>query len=283
MLFVLNNKTIFEKKVNKNGLAYNENATLGEIVNADSDGDSIPDWEEGLWGTDPNKKETTPGIPDGVVVQKLKNEQELLNGNNNIGDTNTEKLTQTDKFSRELFSTVTALTQNGDLDQTTVDQISGSLAEKIKNPVISKIYLLSDLKISPDISVQEIKTYDKNVSSISKKYPKGETVIDILKDFVVDENNVDTTVLVRLNPIKNEVKGIINELVKTPTPQSLSKEHLNVINSLERLYENINNIQLFDTDVVVSLGAISQYQNNTDLLEKSITELNNKINLKLNN
>jgi flagellar basal body-associated protein FliL len=47
------NKAVQE--VNQNpGLTY-DNEIVGNLVNRDTDGDGIPDWEEGLWGTDPTK------------------------------------------------------------------------------------------------------------------------------------------------------------------------------------------------------------------------------------
>jgi hypothetical protein len=283
VLFILNNKTIFTRNnTNTNGLSYS-NATLGEVVSRDTDGDGILDWEESLWGTDPNNKETTAGIPDGVVIAKLKTEQEALSGTEGGNSINNENLTQTDKLSRELFSTVTALSQNGEIDQTTVEKLSNSIAEKIKNPIILKVFTMSELKITTDASVQALKTYNTALENIYKKNPQKDTVMDVLQDFIIDEENVDSTVLVRLNPIKTQVKNILNDLVKTTVPQYIATEHLNVINGVERLYENINDIQLFDTDIVVALGAINQYENNTTLLSQSVVELNNKINKKLSN
>ena len=107
-LFFVKNKTVFKNDPSpvlsgiSEGLNYG-NETLENLINKDTDDDGILDWEEGLWGTDPTKKETTPGTPDGVAVEKLKTEQSKNLENNgeapsvNQGE---ENLTQTDKFSR---------------------------------------------------------------------------------------------------------------------------------------------------------------------------------------
>ena len=42
------------------------------MINKDTDGDGILDWQENLYGLDPTKKETTPGTPDSTAISKLK-------------------------------------------------------------------------------------------------------------------------------------------------------------------------------------------------------------------
>src|SRR4051812_6869111 len=75
-VFLIRNGLPFKKKTDAQdaGLAYST-ATVGTLVNRDTDEDGVLDWEEGLWGTDPTKKETTPGTPDSVVVENLRDTQ----------------------------------------------------------------------------------------------------------------------------------------------------------------------------------------------------------------
>jgi hypothetical protein len=75
---------------------------------------------------------------------------------------------------------------------------------------------------------------------------------------------------------------MIDGMVKMSVPQSLAPLHLDVINALQRLVENISDIKLYSTDVVVALSAISQYDQNTASLDTATQKLSDTINQKLN-
>lgn len=266
-------------------MAYS-NTTIGDLISKDTDGDSVPDWEEKLWGTDPTKKETTLGIPDSETINRLKVAQEENNPTTGVTGKNlaSEKLTQTDQFSRELFATIATLNQNGQMDQATIDKLSSSLAEHIKNSAPRKVYKLSDLKAVKDDSVQSVKDYNDTLNNIiDKKYPIKNSVTEVLQKFIINENNVDESVLPELDPIIKQKNKIIADMAKMSVPQSLSLLHLGLLNALQRLSENINDIKLYDTDVIVALGGISQYESNTTALGLATNNLKNAIQQKLNN
>jgi len=256
---------------------------LGDLVNKDTDGDGIPDWEESLYGLDPTKKETTPGILDSVALEKLKIQQAqqglplLENGEGQ----SMENLTQTEKFSRELFATVAAASQGGALDQTAIDQLVASLAGKIENPTVRKVFVASDLNIIKDDSTQAIKNYMDTMGKLEAKYPIKGSVSGILEKFVADENNVNISALAELDLIIKPLQNGMGEALKMKVPQSLASLHLDSLNALERLLENLNDIKLFDTDPILSLGAIRQYGQNATLLESAALKLKNAIILKL--
>ena len=241
------------------------------------------DWEEGLWGTNPTKKDTNnDGTPDNVEIENLK--QQL--GQNQQGGSLLESeknLTKTDKFARELFATVAVLSQNGEIDEATAEKISSSLAEQIKNSPQRKVFLLSDIKIAVKDNLEALQIYGETLVSIQKKYQLNYTVMDVLQKFIIDENNIDVSVLSELDQIIGQTSKLIDAMAKMTIPQSLAVSHLNVINTLEKLVENISDIKLYETDVIVSLSGISQYEQNTTTLESNINALENTIRQKLNN
>ena len=263
---------------NKSSISGND--ILQDLVNKDTDGDSVLDWEEGLWGTDPGKKDTDDdGTLDGVEITGLKSE--TADSEENAGEA--ENLTQTDKFARELFSTITTLNQAGEIDEATIEKLSSSLAEQIQNSVPKKVFNVSEINILDDNTQQATQNYNNTLESIFKKYPINTTVLDVLQKFIIDENNVDTSVLIELDPIIEQTKKVIEEMVKIKVPQFLASSHLSLINAFQRLVENVVDIRLYDTDIILSLSAISQYETNTNLLESALNNLGSIIDKKLNN
>ena len=249
----------------------------------DTDGDGVPDWEEGLYGTDPTNKETTPGIPDSTTIAKLKTDQGTNGTTTGGNNQEPENLTQTDKVSRQLFATVAATEQSGAMDQATADQISSSLADKIQNSAPRKVYALSDIKIINNDLFATTEKYSEALADVFKKYQVGYTILDVLQKFAPDENNVDTSALSKLDPIITQTNTMIGGMLKTAVPQSLAALHLEVINALERVVENISDIKLYDTDPVVALGGINQYETNSTLLESAVKNLGDMVKQKLNN
>lgn len=275
---VLQNTTNFVQN-NQAGLSYD--TTIGELVVKDKDGDGIPDWEEPLYGLDPTKKETTPGIPDITVLNKLKagqeNSAETINENNQ----NVESLTQTDKFSRELFSTAASLNQNGIMDQSTIDQISSSLAEQIKNPTLKKVYTLADIQVINDNTLVAVQKYKNALISIYEKYPTKIQVEDVLAKFVGDGITIDESALAELSPIIKQMQKIIDGWVKIVVPNQLAQLHLNAINAMERVLENVSDLQLYDSDPIVAIGAVENYQENISLFQSALDARADLINQKL--
>jgi hypothetical protein len=288
VLFLLKTRSAFVNEAREDnnasqqgGLTYSS-AILGDLVNKDTDGDGVLDWEEGLWGTDPTKKETTPGVPDKVAIEKLKLEQGASE-QTNATSTEPENLTQTDKFARDFFSTVATLNQNGAMDQATVDKLSSSLADHIQNTPPRKVYQLSNIKIINDDSFQAIKKYDYALRDIYTKYSISASIPEILQEFAPDENTVNTDALLKLNPIIEQKNKIIESIAKTDVPQSLALLDLDLLNALERVNENLSDLQLYDKDIIIALSATVQYNQNTAALATAANNLTNAIKEKWQN
>ena len=252
---------------------------LGDVLSRDTDKDGILDWEEGLWGTDPTKKDTNDdGVSDKEEIGRMKAERAATSGEpasaDSSGEASEENLTQTDKFARELFSTVAALSQSGEIDDNTVAQITDSLASQIQNPVQRKIFLMSDIKITQDNSQTAIEKYITEMNTLE---PVKENATDILQESLTEDGDIDGTVLSKLNPIVEEISNFINGMGELEVPQKLASSHLELMNALERLKENLEDVQLIDTDAIVALGAMAQYENNDSAVEVATIKLNEVI------
>ena len=288
VLFLLKNTSILKNTVNfvrggGEGLTYNTVA-IGDLVNKDTDKDGILDWEEPLWGLDPTKTETTPGVPDSSVIKKLRAEQGFeINTTEGAIENYSENLTETEKFSREFFATAAALSQSGVTDQETMDQVGIALAEKMKDSSPEKVFTSFDIKITHDNSVTAVKKYSEALSNIDKKYPIEGNVMLILQKFILDANNVDSDVLREFEPMIKQAQNRMNDIIKTSVPSDLAQVHLNMINAIQRLIEDLSALRLFDTDPIVAMSAISKYENDVTSFESAFIALVNEVNKKLSN
>lgn len=284
-LFLFKNKSSFknENTLTAGGLVHG-NELIGDLVSKDTDLDGVLDWEESLWGTDPTKKDTNDdGVLDDIEVERLKaarGEHELDIGEGKEGPN--EELTQTDKFARELFTTIATLNQAGEIDQSTIDKLSETLAEQIQNSAPRKVYTLAELKIIKNDTRQSIKNYKETLDKIYKKYPyPKDTVLDVLEKFITDGENVNENILSELDPIIQQSNKIIDEIVKMEIPSSLALLHLDVLNGLQKSSESMGNIRLYGTDVIVALGGINQYPTNITDLEIAVNKLVNELEKRL--
>jgi hypothetical protein len=261
-------RNIFHK--NSSGLSVNS-VKISDLVNQDTDGDTIPDWEEKLWGTNPNNKDTVgDGRGDLFEISRL---QAQKKGSTDSTVPDDSSLTVTDRLSRELFSTVSALSQSGEIDSTTLDKVSVALAGEIQTSVQKVVYSVDQLKITTDLSKNSIKNYNNNMGSIYKNYDSTRSgVVDILQNSL-NENSFDPAGLAKLDPIIKRTDAVISGMLNATVPETLKFEHLEVINALEQISENLKDVKLIDRDIMLALSAISQYGNNSDNLDSSMQRL----------
>ncbi len=277
---LLNNKNQENENTLYNSSYANSGEILQDLINKDTDEDGILDWEESLWGTDPNKKDTNDdGVPDNIEIAKLKSE--IIENEENTEEI--KNLTQTDKFSRELFSLVTTLNQNGTMDQATIEKLSSALTEQIENAPVRKIYLISDINIENNNDKSAIQKYIVDLNNLYKKYQIKGNVVDVLQEFINSGDEPNVNILSKLDPIIEQADNFMKGVITIEVPSELSTQHLNIINALERLLENLTDIQLFDSDPIVAMGAISKYNINVDSLNETMNQLSGIINKKLNN
>jgi hypothetical protein len=260
------------------------------LVDKSTTGDGIPDWEKILWGLDPTKSENVPGVPDSVTIAKLQQASEGASSQTNTGGSSNTGLTQTDQFSRQFIATITTLQANGAIDangnmnQATADQITNSLENGVENSPQRKVYQLSDIKIINDNSIAAIKKYNATLNNVFPKTSLKYSVMDVLQKFAPDDtgNNTDPTVLPELIPIVKQMTDSMNGMLATPVPQSLATLHLNAINAMEGVIENLNDVQLYNTDSIVAFSGMSKYTQNSTNMTGTLQQLADAINQQLN-
>jgi len=249
---------------------YQNEQILAEAENEkfykDSDNDGLKDWEEDLWGTDPNNPDTNAdGIQDG---------EEIRMGINPIGtgiddklatDTLQKKvnptieadLTETDKFSRELFAKYLAGKRDGTYSAGTDydDFFSGTLVNYAESGL--KIYTENDFKRvseTEDSMHAYGNTLGKIIAEKEKQFPGNELVI---LDEAIEKN--DEKILEGLDFPINRYKAIVTEMVKMNVPSGLLPIHTRMVNLLNIMITGIEKMKYVITDPVKTMADLTLY------------------------
>ncbi|MFA5936832.1 MAG: hypothetical protein WC822_03065 [Candidatus Paceibacterota bacterium] len=249
-----------------------ENQTLSELIQNDTDGDSIPDWEEALWGTDKNKKITFNNIPDVTYIENKKKELKIEES------VNETKLTETEKFAREFFTSYTAMKSSGQVDTDTINNFSSALGQKIVNPNLIDRYTEADIKINSSEDAEKKLEYYANMQKLFKSYQTAgigdelEIISNGLEADSADQYD-------KLSVIATAYQNFAKKTMEMSVPQSLSEYHLQIANSANNTGISVLNMGKIINDPIVGLSGLSQYQKYSDDLVNTVANLETAISI----
>lgn len=231
---------------------------VGELVETDTDNDGLKDWEEQLWQLDPENPDTDGnGVSDGEEIANLQNSIVEKSSTNTDA---TEELNQTDEFTRELFSIIIALQENGEL----TDQSSASITEKIVSFIESKPslekYVRADLTIVANTSENSM-AYIIGYGNALTKYPIKSEDTTTLGAIVVTPDS--TMPIASIEQVGVKYHSLKEALIKIPVPDGEVDAHLALINSVNEVAAMFTDVANYPIDPVPALASL--YQSNTIL------------------
>lgn len=252
-----------------------------KLTEIDSDNDGLKDWEESLWGTDPQKKDTDEdGTTDGKEISSnrdplLKGPKDSLEIKTATSSSASTSKTTTDKLAQDLFAKYMILKQN---NQEITPEIGAQLIEGIiTNNQYSvqpaKVYLLLNLKLVPD-SADALKAYGNAVGKIFKDNAyvendsKGQSINEllILNDAMEKNSRAE---LSRMDPIIRSYKNIITQLLNVPVPQGIATPHLELMNNLSLTVTVDEGMQRVFEDTALAISSVNTYKNVADDIVKT--------------
>jgi len=250
-----------------------KNETLSDLIKKDSDGDGVPDWEENLWGTDKNKKITFNNIPDATYIANKKKELKIKQS------VNTKKLTETEKFAREFFTSYNALKSSGQIDKNTINNFSSALGQKIVNPNLIDRYKEADIKINSNDNSTTRQRYYQKVKKLFKSYQSigmGDELAIVTNKLLsqsADKTNNKINQNSKLLNIANAYQDFAKKIMKIDVPQSLTQYHLQIANDSNNTGLSVLNMGKVVKDPIVGLSGLSQYRKYSDNLVKAVSDL----------
>jgi hypothetical protein len=258
---------------------------LKAYASKDTDGDGLPDWEEALYGTDPNNAHSvSASMTDGqAVAQGLVKPKFSVQGDSTASSTpdTTDALpgteaasgSMTDQFARDLF---TQTLSQSDGTQPSADQISALAQSAIQNTVqqhaSTDTFNLTQEKISgsgSDALVAYAIAAEKAVSLSSAPTTKNE--IDFFSDAMATTSNQSD--IQHLKTISSGLTQISSRLMLVPVPIELQQSHLAFVNELSRLAQDVNDMSFLNTDPLRAYIGLSAYQNDSAPALQSVLDI----------
>lgn len=255
---------------NKEATLQTGDLTINALIQRDTDGDGVPDWEEALWGTDKNNKTSFDGISDLTYIQNKKGELKV-----NQNDSANQNLNETDRFARDFFTAYVAMKTSGQVDNTAINNFSNALGQKIVDSAVIDKYSEKDIKITKSAEPKDQEDYYITAGNLFETYKNAGVgseleVAGVMASTGNIEDNQNQSSLLKISEAYQE---FAQKLLLVPVPKSLTEYHLQIINSANNTGVAVLNMSKMMTDPVTGISGISQYEKYSEDLITSVNDL----------
>jgi len=266
LFFVIKSSISFlkNKKTSKGGDTQIE-MTVGSVVQKDSNNNGIADWEEYLWGLNPNKN--GPENKEFILSKK-----KVLTQNGSVSASDESgSITENAMLSRQFFATIMSLQQTGQLDEAAISSISESIGQEIRATDIPDVYTKDMLVIIKDSDNSDI-AYFALFNNLVTKYKESDigSELTIVSQGIV---NNDPGALYAAKTIATSYRLFGRELIKLPVPSSAALTNLSLANNYEKVAQSIEGLTQVISDPIVGMRAILNYKKYTDALGSDLEKM----------
>lgn len=254
--------------------ASTESALLQAIATKDSDGDGLSDWEEALYGTNPNitdsfKLGMTDGeaVKNGLIVPKAIADVSVTASLPTSVDSDglpraPSDDTLTAVFSKHFFTSYLSAKQaKGGADLS--EEEMANIANESLNALSSVVAIAPDFKSLKDLTVSgsgagALKEFAVKAEAvlIKNKADASKSEISYLQDAV--QNN-DASALTHISSIAKAYRDSAVGLAALPVPSELAEEVLALINAIMRVSAIATDFTRVNDDPLATMLALKQY------------------------
>jgi len=169
-------------------------------------------------------------------------------------------LTQTDLFSRQLFSDYISLKSQGEITSSDANNIASKYAQNLFNiSVPANKISINQITIVPD-SQENLSLYGNAVSNLIRKY-KNLTASQYGGGSTADISSPAFATF--MIAVSKSYQAAANELIALKAPASLAENHLNFVNLYLENAEIMKVVSSFSQDPVPAYSALNSYVQNT--------------------
>jgi hypothetical protein len=250
----------------------------------DSDSDGLPDWEEALYGTDPNNPHSIrPDMADGEAVAKglatphssaqPATATSSVNLAANIPGKTAPSGSLTDQFSVLFFNNY--MQTRGATPPSAADQqtfIVNAVGELEKTRIVPDAYASSNIRVS-GTGQAAFKSYavavDDAFTATNPKLP-----FDELTYFSDATNKGDATAIANLKKISDSYIARAKAVAAIPVPQEAATASLALANTMAKLGGAMGDMATIADDPVRAMLGLSEYQSDAQAFSNALSSMN---------
>jgi hypothetical protein len=247
----------------------NENQKRNPELYKDSDNDGAYDWEEALWGLDPNNPDSDG---DGVLDGRYIIAKQEIDLREQLGEYFQESnLSETQKLGRSALSALIALRESGaEITPETQAKISENILNHISNLTLGeKMYLREEFQLVDDTRENSF-AYRDAMKKLFRTYPVATSDLEVLIKGTENPQEYQG----RLRSIASKYEKYLSELIVLEVPFLIAGRHTELVNNISQISGATNNLLQEESDELVSLSVLIQ-------LEKIMNQTSNAI-IKIN-
>lgn len=237
-----------------------------QVIEKDSDGDGLRDWEEELWGTDPFKVDTDgDGVLDGDFVRNRVADKEVKE------IVNFEDLNFTQQFSREFFAEFLQARADGEITPAERERLLASLLSGV-DASLPRAQAPSALETTVT-SEESVSAYVRTLAQvIINATPEGitESELDLLERGLEEK---DPALLEEVSRIGAGYKELAEELRGVVPPSQLRSAHASLITASARLSVIIESFGGAFDDALLALAHFPSYEPEAVRLSNAVTSI----------
>jgi hypothetical protein len=254
--------------------------TTEELLKAyaekDTDTDGLPDWQEALYGTDPNKADTDgDGVTDGEAAAQGKLTPSSLAvqlPGEETGTSSPEQILSeipgvdpapgsiTEQFSRDFLQRIVDESRGAPLTEEQKQQLATQLfAEYSAKAATLFVSKYSAVSVRTDLSVS-ISSYAGSVEEIMYAHDVPAEANQPLPLMEALIKNDDESARPKLEQLAESYAAITADLVALRVPPALSEQHIALVRGFDSLAKATEVVTEFERDPLAVMGALSQFQ-----------------------
>jgi hypothetical protein len=222
----------------------------GFVKPEDTDGNGVPDWQDNLLGD------------DAIVIEE------------SASSTYKEPTTVTGRFGVSFFEDMIRSKMYGVFGKSN-EELAASSAEKLRRETVDELFGEEAIERFDTTDPLVLKAYGNQVATILTSHPnKGDSELFILQEYLRYE---DPEKLKELEPIALAYTTMVKDLLEMQVPTKYAKQHLDLLNALNAVREDIRGMQKIEEDALYSLLRTKRYEDDVMGMGNAIKNLFNTL------